>query len=85
MNIMERTKKGNATLVLSINCIHHKFINFISLFKICTKFVISWVHIFCTQMLCNQNIYDTCINKMKNFQYIYVVHEVNLQNEKKQV
>lgn len=30
-------------------------------------------------------MYDTCINKMKYFQYVYVVYEVNLQNEKKQM
>ncbi len=31
---------------------HHKLTSFIVLFAICTKSIISWVHVFCTWMLC---------------------------------
>jgi len=47
---------------------HHKLTSFIVLFATHTKSIISWVHVFCTWMLCIQNKNYAHINRVKYFQ-----------------
>lgn len=52
-NAWENNNEHDKHPISNNTCLsHHKLIGFIGLFQICTKLIVSWDHVFCTQILC---------------------------------